>query len=520
MLAPTRTNPGKRKVSKALTLPAPTNGWFVGENLAAAPPQTAYVMDNFFPGQDYVRLRRGSTEYATGLSGITPRLMVYDNGTASKMFAANGANIFDVSITGAVGAADVSGLTSTDWSYVQFTTTGGTFLRCVNGADTPRLFDGSTWATTPAITGVTAADLIYVWGYRNRLYFVEKTSMSAWYLPVDSVAGAATKFPLGGVFTLGGELLIGASWSANLNNTTNELCVFITSQGEVAVYGGSYPGDTTGWGLQGLYRIGKPLGRNSVFKAGGDLAIMTEDGIVPMSKVVSLDRVALANEAITKPIQPSWLSAVTPRTLLDGWSITVWPLEQMAIVNLPQLDANDRQQFVANARSGAWCRYTGWDAHSFAVYNNKLYFGTSDGRIMRGETTGQDDGDLYSGKLVWSYNDFKAGPMRKQVKAVRPLYRTTFNAIPSFGMLADYATTTAPAPSAAVESASGALWDTAVWDTAVWPGTSTQKASWKIVTGFGAVLAPVMQVSVSSTTDPELDMLQMDVLYETGEAIG
>jgi hypothetical protein len=214
------------------------------------------------------------------------------------------------------------------------------------------------------------------------------------------------------------------------------------------------------------------------------------------------------------------LSAVALRQALEGWSITVWPLESMAVVNIPQLDANDKQQFVANARSGAWCRFTGWDARSFAVFNNDLYFGTSTGRVMQAETSGQDDGSLYSGKLVWSYNDFKAGPARKQVKAVRPLYRTTFNALPSFSMLSDYSVLSPPAPSAASESSNGALWDTAVWDTAVWPGTSTQKSGWKVVTGFGAVLAPVMQVSVSSTASPELDMLQIDVLYEVGEALG
>jgi len=519
MQAATRPNPGKRRVSKSTTLPAPTSGWYVGENLAAAPPQTAYVLDNFFPGQNFVRLRRGSIEYATGMSGAVPRLMVYDNGAASKMFATNGTKIYDVSVTGAASES-ITGLTSADWQYTQITTSGGTFLRCVNGADTPRVFDGSTWGTTPTITGATPTDLNYVWAYRNRLYFIEKTSMSAWYLPVDSIGGAAVELPLGAVFTLGGQLLVGASWAANLQNVSSELCVFITSQGEVAVYGGSYPGDTATWGIQGIYKIGKPLGRNCIFKAGGDLAIMTEDGIVSMSKVVSLDRIALANEAITAPIQPAWLSAVALRQALDGWSITVWPLESMAIVGVPQLDANDKQQFVANARSGAWCRFTGWDARSFAVFNNALYFGTSSGRVMQAETSGQDDGSLYSGKVVWSYNDFKAGPARKQVKAVRPLYRTTFNALPSFSMLADYSVLSPPAPSAASESSNGALWDTAVWDTAVWPGTSTQKSGWKVVTGFGAVLAPVMQVSVSSTASPELDMLQIDVLYEVGEALG
>ncbi len=517
MLGPARLNPGRQKVDKGVTLPAPTNGWYVGQNLASAPPATAFRMDNFFPAQDTVRMRRGSIAHATGLTNDVPFLAVYDNAGTTAMFAANGTGLYDVTSAGAVGAAEVSGLTSTDWSYVQFTTSGGTFLRLFNGADTPLVYDGATWGTTPAITGATPAALNNVWAYRNRLYMVENGSMSAWYLPVDSIGGAATEFPLGGVFTLGGKLLCGASWAANLNAKSDELCVFITSAGEVAVYSGSYPGDTA-WTIQGVYRIGRPLGKNCLLKAGGDLAIMTEDGIVPMSKVVSLDRVALNNEALTQPIAPAWRTAVTSRANLSGWSLTLWPLEQMAIVNLPQSDANDRTQFIANARSGAWCRYIGWDAKSFAVLNNRLYFGTSDGRVMRGETGGQDDGTSYHVDLVWSFNDFKAGPNRKQVKAIRPLYRVSYDVSPRFLIVKDY-DPDLPAPPAAVTASGQALWDVAIWDQATWPGVS-QRGTWRGINGFGSTIAPVVQISVNSTDDPEFSIQQMDIIYEVGEALG
>jgi hypothetical protein len=194
----------------------------------------------------------------------------------------------------------------------------------------------------------------------------------------------------------------------------------------------------------------------------------------------------------------------------------------MAIINLPQIDANDRQQYVANARSGAWCRYTGWDAKCFAVNpgTNRLYYGTSDGRVMRAESGGTDDGSLYSGKVVFSYDDFGVGPARKQMKAIRPLFRTTYNVNPTIEVLVDFDTDSGPAPSAAPENLSGALWDAAVWDTTTWPGTSSQRASWRSVTGFGSVVAPCMQVTISSDTDPDLRLQQMDVLYELGEALG
>lgn len=54
------------------------------------------------------------------------------------------------------------------------------------------------------ISGVDTSDLSYVWSYKNRLFFIEKESLNVWYLPIDSIGGAAVSFPMGGEFSDGG----------------------------------------------------------------------------------------------------------------------------------------------------------------------------------------------------------------------------------------------------------------------------------------------------------------------------
>lgn len=57
----------------------------------------------------------------------------------------------------------------------------------------------------PAGVSLTTADLSYVWIFKNRLWFLQKESLSAWYLPIDQIAGELVEFPMGGVLGLGGQ---------------------------------------------------------------------------------------------------------------------------------------------------------------------------------------------------------------------------------------------------------------------------------------------------------------------------
>jgi hypothetical protein len=512
---------GKQQIAESKSLPAPIKGWYVGAPLSQAPPDTAYVMDNAFPQLDYVRARAGCVPYATEIPGgvAVSTLMPWTDGISPKMFAASNGAIYDVSSPGSVGAAAVSGLTNSNFQFIQFSGTGGQFLMAANGYDPVQLFNGTAWGTTPAITGLTGNPLSALWAFKHRVYGVERGTLNAWYLPVDSIGGAATVFPLEALFTKGGYLVAGGTWALPTVNGLLESCVFVTSEGEVAVFTGSYPGGTD-WGQQGVYKISKPLGLNCLMKAGGDIAIMTEDGIVPLSKIETLDQIALQNAAITLPIAPAWRDAVLARTGLSGWQIVLWPLQSMAIVNLPKINSIDSTQFIANARTGAWCRYLGWDANCFAVFKNNLYFGTSDGRVMQGETGGADDGGIYTTTIFYSFTDLDTGPSRKIIRQVRARMRTNFAVPPLISVNVDYDISIPPPPSSSVSFQVGPKWGHANWGVDFWPTYIFQLQDWVCVPAEGSVLAPIVQMSFSSTTAPDMRLTSLDLIYEAGNEIG
>lgn len=511
----------RKPVSQPGFLPSPTKGWYVGANLSEAPKGTAYILDNAFPQLDYVRMRGGSAAYATGMANAAVSTLIpYQAAAASKFFAFCSGSIFDISGAGAVGAAKVTGLNSTaNLEYIQFTNTATSWLIVVNGVDPAQLFDGTTWGTAPAITGLTLGPFAFIWPYKNRIYGVHTEGLSTWYLPLNSIGGAATLFDLSGIFKLGGSVICGTSWSISSNSGLYEVCVFITSEGEVAIYDGLNPADTS-WTIKGLYKISKPLGRRCIMKTGGDIAIMTEDGIVPMSSVMTLDQIALQNVAVTKPIAPAWRDAVIARQGIAGWQITTWPLQSMAVINLPKTNAGDKTQFVANARTGAWSRYLGWDANCFAVYNNNLYYGSSDGRVMQAETGGQDDGANYTWTVFPAYSNLGSPALNKHVKMVRPRIQSAFPIVPQVNIKVDFDTTKPLAPTASSPAPTGALWDTALWDVATWPPALTDFSNWIDAEGFGANISPVIQLTLSTSSTPDVRLTAIEVLYENGNPLG
>jgi hypothetical protein len=514
--------PSRGQVAKPTSFPSPTRGWFVGANLAEAPPGTAFLLQNVFPQLDFVRIRGGALQWATGVgTGTVQSLMVWSDGITPRMFASGQNKIYEVTNSGAAGAAVVSGLGSSAFISVQFVNSGGTWLVATNGIDPPQLFSpGSGWTTSPAVTGGGPPWFSHVFVHNNRLYYIQNKTLNVYYLGLSSIGGAATLFPLQGVFRFGGYLVAGAEWAmvtqAGLVNTA----VFITSQGEVAVYSGTFPGDSS-WTLVGTYKVGAPLGNQCIMRAGGDLLIMTIDGIVPMSKAMELDQVALENVAITQPIAPAWRNAVIARANLTGWQILPWPLQTMAVINLPKLNAGDLTQWVANSRTGAWAQYVGWDANCFTVFaDTALYFGTSDGRVMQAETGGQDDGQSYTATIFPSFSDLGTPGARKQISLVRPMIQGGTIVSPQITIKVDYDTIVPTAPSNIPVQISGAQWDVARWDVDVWPASLVNQTNWVSAQGIGTVLAPVLQYSSNSTVTPDIRLTSTDVLYEDANVFG
>lgn len=503
----------------------PVRGWIRNENLAASRPQGAYILDNFFPTQTGIRLRGGSRKYATVSSGACTSLFPYKVGTTEKLFAADAANIFDITSVADVDvipSAAVSSQTSGYYSTVQMGTAGGDFLYALNGSDSPQLFDGTSWTaitgvSSPAITGVTTSNLSFVWVFANRLFFVEKDTMKAWYLPVDSVGGAATSISFNGIFKNGGSLLFGGTWSLDSGDGLDDKCVFVSSTGEVAVYEGTDPSSASTWGKVGVYDITPPMGFNATMKAGGDFIIATEEGMVPISEAVQKDAAALSLSAITRAIEPEWTTEVNARRS-KSWDVLKWPSNNMAVVALPVVNSTTEAYcFVVNMETGAWCRYTGWDTECLGLFNSVGYFGTSDGKVMQMEAGGSDDGSPYTASYVGLFDHLNAPGAVKTIHSARTIFNAGSEILPQISISKNYAVSL-PSPPNSIADYSADEWDVGLWDVAIWDAgvTLETKTKWHSIGQSGFAVAPQLQMTMGISPTPRVELVAIDLIYEAG----
>lgn len=372
-------------------------------------------------------------------------------------------------------------------------------------------------SSSPSITGVDTSDLSHVNIYRSRLYFVEEGTFSVWYLPVDSLGGEATKFTLSGIFHKGGSLLFSGTWSLDAGDGVDDKIVFVTTEGEAAVYEGSYPGDIQNWSLVGQYDLAPPLGKNAFMHAGGDLLIATTEGIIPISAAITKDVAALSLAAITRVIEPEWKAEVRDRRTLP-WAMLKWPSHNMAIVGLPAEGETKAYCLVVNVQTGAWAKYTQWDTRSLGLYGEWAYFGTSTGTVMQAEVSGADDGMPYECVLVWQFDHLSGvGPtyLAQQLR-ITCLASVPFRAHPSLST--NYVVRLPAAPPAEPNGTPGAVWDVGLWDVAMWDarGLKTVTSRWTSGGKAGFVVAPQVQVTCGQQLIPDAEILSFVITYEVG----
>ena len=246
-------------------VPSPIGGLNTRDSVDLLPETDAIRLDNFFPARSHVQVRNGYDDHVTGLPSTVQSLMVYASGTTSTMFAASGAAVYDVTSAGSVGSAVITSLSNAQFQWVNMTTSGGSFLFICNGEDAPRHWNGSAWAT-PTLGSITAANVINVEVYKERLFFVLTNSLTYGYLPVNSVAGTVASVNLGSVFSKGGKIMAISTWTRDGGSGPDDNILFYTDQGEIAMYSGTDPSDATKWSLVGVYTVGRPIGRRCMLR--------------------------------------------------------------------------------------------------------------------------------------------------------------------------------------------------------------------------------------------------------------
>ena len=479
----------RNQVSRTLTVPAPVDGINARDALAEMKPTDAIRLDNLYCTPNDVFLRNGYSQYATGMSGMINTLASYSPPTGTpRLFAAVGANIYDASAGGVVGAAVVSGRTSDKWQHTNFGTAGGNFLILVNGADKLQGYSGSAWWCdgdgTHDITGVDSAKLIHVCAHKSRLWFVEKDSLSVWYLAALSIGGAATEIDFSGLFGLGGYLVAMGSWSLDSGTGIDDYAAFITSEGQVAIYSGSDPASTSTWSLVGVFDLAAPIGRRCVMKLGGDLAIICRDGLAPLSK--TLLTLVSGTDKLTDKVRSLVQGYTTDYGSLFGWETQLFPAQNMLLLNIPT-SPTQSVQLVQNLLHGAWSRFVGWDAACFELHQGSLYFGGS-GYVGKAWHTLSDNGSNINFEAQQAFSRFSPGAQQCKVQMVRALISTDGSPGLSIGVNANY-DTSSPTSIPSFTPASAGVWDTAKWDEATWGSDPAIKTDWQTCFAIGHSLA-------------------------------
>lgn len=464
------------------SIPAPYNGWNARGNLANMGPLDAIVMDNIFPGVQEVALRPGSVTWGTGFAANVKSLMTYNGKTTSKLFASTDVGIYDVTAAGAIGAA-VAACTNGSWNTVNFATAGGSYLSMVNGVDNLKLYDGATWTTitavsVPAITGLATTSLAYVTLHKKRQWFIEANSMNLWYLPVDSISGALTQFPVGSLFKQGGKLAAIGSWTLDGGSGSDDYFVIVTTKGEIAVYQGTDPASSTTWALVGVYNTSPPVGSLPLLDFGGDLLYLTAGGLVPLSKLVQstvLDRSA----TVSYQIDGAMLDAVQEYAGNSGWQMVLHKQASALLVNIPVATDSLSYQFVMNTITKAWCRFTGWNARCWAFFNNEVYFG-GQLAVYKAWTGTNDSGSPITGQVAQSYNKLGNGS-QKGISLVRPNVAVAGSATLQMAIDTDFRVFNG-ASELTYSSGVSALWGTSLWGTGLWSvGLTLIEPKWTTV---------------------------------------
>lgn len=534
----------QQRVSQAKTVGAPLSGINDIDPLSNMGETFAIQLNNWYPSARELTSRGGYEEWATGLEGSPVTLMSMDklDGTV-KLFAATATGLYDVT-NKVQNPSKLKTLTSGYMEYCQYTNIASNYLVACNGVDAALLYDGSTWTwftevltpTAPGeIKGINPSLLSSVTSYKNRLWFVQKNSLTAWYLPVDAVAGELKPFYLGGVLKRGGYLVEIIEWSSYDGAGLASKLAFRSSTGEVAVYQGSDPDVIPDdglpmWELMGIFFVAPPVGAKSSTKYYSDTILLTKMGIVPLSALINgqATNSTYEGDMSSKYISKTISKLVRSTDFVANWEILTFPAINAVIILVPAFGNTPAQQFFMNSLTGAWGKFD-LPATCMVLHNSMLFFGGVDndddakGSVYRYGQVSLDN-VLYDGTggtpivatMFTAYNYFDDNTTNKHYKLVRPVFQSSKAQSFILKLNTDYALSeiyTDPPPLTGNDTAD--LWDQSLWDQAVWSQERTTYKPWMSVTGLGFCAA----ILVKMTLREEVNLVAFEVVYEPGGVV-
>jgi len=390
----------------------------------------------------------------------------------------------------------ISGATEAPYNGTfRITVTGSTTFTYTMASSTTSPATGTPIYTVLGIEGINNNLFVHVNSLQERIYFVEKNSLDFWYLPVNALGGTAKQFPLGSIARSGGYLQAMGTWTLDAGYGVDDLGAFVTSMGEVIVYKGTDPDNANEWALVGVWQMGQTYARRCFFKYAGDLLLLTQDGLVPMSAALQSSRLD-PRVNLTDKIFYAVSQAADLYFGEFGWQINYFAPYNMLILNIPITQGVE--QFVMHNITKSWGRFTGIQAYCWEVSGPDGMFFGSDGYVGKFYDGFSDAGNNIVANAQQAYSYFDSRGQLKRFTMVRPILQTD-NTVPNVlcGISTDFDTVNLSNQITFNPSlAKVGIWNTSTWDNASWGAGLTTSKVWQGVTGIG--YAGSVNMSVAS----------------------
>lgn len=529
-----------------LISPSPQHGLDFTQALTMQDPRAANVLENFTVRRSGSELRPGYKRWVSNLGGAaTPKqvltTMTYNppRGAGSvltpTLFAGcDDMNIYDVTaprpeaFVPPVSLSIPGQIIPGRLSWTNFSTSASNYLCvCVAGGGYFTYDTVGGWVNrTASITGAGAGAAInfdFVIAWKNRLWFIVNNSADVYYLPVNSIAGAASNFDFGPLLTHGGDLKAMASWTLDAGNGVDDKLVLVSGGGDVLVYEGTDPASAASFREIGRWFIGRPPdGRRFMSKHGGDLVLITANGVDYMSRLLQgrsmLDPEGPADDAATR------YNGVIGADVRASYGQNFWsPIfvsgEQMMVLTTPANSGVAGRQHVFSTLQHAWSQYVGIPMLSADTIDGVLFFGTPDGKVCKLFGAESDDelqsgtaGRAVLGRMQTAYiapgDDVMA---LKRALLVMPMFLAPSAPQAQVQINTEWSSASPPGTPAYVPPVTS-LWDISKWDQALWFGGLFTFTGWVGVSAMGVYLSLSLTLSGAQRTL----FTSWKVVYEPG----
>jgi hypothetical protein len=430
--------------------PAPVQGIDIRQSLGSGDLNHCVYTYNLLPFEYGMRVRFGYREWQIGVDDgvnlgihtLVPFDSAEEDDVGDKLFAVNNEGIWDVTSFDTTPVQDVvfadQSAKAGYGTYAHYVSDAGDdILFYADAKNGLHRYTASTglWTIPTDITGVDVTKVKFIVAHKQRIWMVEESSTSAWYLGVGSIAGAATQFFFGSKFKHGGTLEGLFSWTVDGGAGVDDMLVAISHAGDVVVYQGSDP-SLDDWEVRGGYYVGElPNTPRFASEQGGELYILSAYGLSSMNDLLQgvdsntlqadLDGTTIAAK-IAGLIRDKMKTGIN----LDGWDVSMIPSQGGMLIQIPTEGSAAALQYYYNFSTQGWGIWRGVPMTCFEEYEDSVFFGTLDGRVCRmdvpldniklDDSNPLDVGDAIEFSILTAFNSMGQDGVFKRVKLIRP----------------------------------------------------------------------------------------------------